>query len=1584
MGRTRRKKTFWGWLWRIALCIILLPNVLLAALIVLINIPAIQQKAKDKAAGYLSDLTGMDISIGHIGIKPPLELRIDDILAKRESQDTLLSVHELLLIPDMTILRRGDIGIEAFRLRDVWVNTDTLIGSVRISGDIGELYLASDSCQFSKDTIYSRLSLVHLVNTDLRIDIKDSIEKDTTSTILPEMRFDVSLLMLNNVRTALPSYSVDAHIGTAEIKGSACVSDRRYEVSGLTIRDSQADVSGESIAIKDLTANAVIDSSAIVVPTLRLDASESLLGISAQLATRTDIDLGTLDINTTTTAIVNDAYVSVEGNYGISAQEYDAVINIDGLRPADFVSLDKECEVSGKIRAMGKGIDPFSKKTDISIDGILGKCNYDAVSIEPGTRLTARLRDRIIAGSIKTAVQYFDNALGIEVDGASDFRLTQWDTSRPDFSIYAGIDRLFLRSGSDTIRATDIIVDATTKSDSTAAAISGPDMSATMVASTHLLELPEKLSTLASVLALQFDSVQFDIDTLNSCYPDMSLAMSIGPDSPFKDVIGRYGIDFDEANAIIGTSDEQGIRADLRLGGLRKDTLSIAETNLRVWQDREIIRCDADAVCEAQHGLPAFTTSLNATLGENESEAHIRVHSDVTEGVPGVADIRGDATLTSDLRLDKTILTADGTLDIRDLNYGDYKFGDRQILMALEPMDLMAPELSATAEIRELPLRLVSQFIDTQDISIEGTAGASMYAQGTLDNIGFGGEILPRNVRMQYLPYGIDLSLGNDTIVLDNDILEFNDFRIYGVEGTMALLNGSIDLDGMRMALNLEGKGFKPSLFEKNDSVPFYGNLAADISAKVSGGMDDYSVFSIINVLPSTDMTYMIDQKNSARASAEGELTLSMGTGKEIDMTGRLTVTDGEVRYSLPYYPLRPFQINKGSYVEFNGDIRKPFLNITATQPAKATVKSDDNRSRNVDFIVGLKVSDTIDNLALDFMIEAPQDNIIQNELASFSQEERSRIAAALLATGMYVSENNEAVASTSYALTSILQSRLNAMTTNNVGNIVDVDLGIGENTRNNGMTGTDYSLRLSKSFFADRLKVTVGGRVSDNKEINKSSGVGSFIDDISLQWLMREGGRTYLSLFHKNDYENVIDGELQKDGIGVLTSKRWNQQTGDVSHALDFTFEGNASLRSNSQIGPDIVATVSRDNMFGTDATLSARIRGAYYLNPGYNVGKRYEADTYNIGGDVSLTFPHLLIPWTSRETYPTNTSFSIGFMHENIAHGYRINKITANVSYQFKSSRYVSHTYSPFSLSLVSTSDYDLSYLEKASEKVLLRTLLSDEYIPAMLYSLTYDNSSDRSRRISTRFNAAIKESGNIISCVQAIFGRSLDEQGKRFIFNNYYQFVKANLELRNLYRLTERTSLATRFLAGAIYSYGNTPHYAPTSEMFYSGGVNSIRAFAPRTLGSGDFHFTDPDKEFYLYHGGDIRLEANAEYRFPLFKYFEGAVFLDAGNVWDFQSIADTEGFEEYRDQIREYRIESGMAPDFEGKLILGNLLRQTALGTGLGVRFVYQTLVLRFDLGVALHAPYDTGKSGYLNIPSIWKDGLRFNFAIGYPF
>ena len=160
-----------------------------------------------------------------------------------------------------------------------------------------------------------------------------------------------------------------------------------------------------------------------------------------------------------------------------------------------------------------------------------------------------------------------------------------------------------------------------------------------------------------------------------------------------------------------------------------------------------------------------------------------------------------------------------------------------------------------------------------------------------------------------------------------------------------------------------------------------------------------------------------------------------------------------------------------------------------------------------------------------------------------------------------------------------------------------------------------------------------------------------------------------------------------------------------------------------------------------------------------------------------------------------------------------------------------------------------------------------------------------------------------------------------------------------------------IASRIAGGVIWSYGNATT-APYTEQFYIGGANSIRAYSARSIGPGGY---PPDKEkkySYINHVGDIRMEENVEYSFRI---------LDAGNVWLMRKDKDR--------------------PD--GQLTLKNFPKQVALGTGAGLRYDLDFLVFRFDWGVALHDPYDTGKKGYYNIPK-FKDGMAWHFAIGYPF
>ena len=150
------------------------------------------------------------------------------------------------------------------------------------------------------------------------------------------------------------------------------------------------------------------------------------------------------------------------------------------------------------------------------------------------------------------------------------------------------------------------------------------------------------------------------------------------------------------------------------------------------------------------------------------------------------------------------------------------------------------------------------------------------------------------------------------------------------------------------------------------------------------------------------------------------------------------------------------------------------------------------------------------------------------------------------------------------------------------------------------------------------------------------------------------------------------------------------------------------------------------------------------------------------------------------------------------------------------------------------------------------------------------------------------------------------------------------------------------------------------APYIDIFSIGGANSLRAFGVRTIGPGSYH-PENSKYSYIDQVGNLKLEANLEYRFPIVADLHGAVFVDAGNVW----------------QLKPDKARPG------ANITAGSFGRQIALGTGFGLRYDLEFLVVRFDVGVGIHAPYDTGKRGYYNMPKFW-DSLGYHIAVGYPF
>lgn len=412
----------------------------------------------------------------------------------------------------------------------------------------------------------------------------------------------------------------------------------------------------------------------------------------------------------------------------------------------------------------------------------------------------------------------------------------------------------------------------------------------------------------------------------------------------------------------------------------------------------------------------------------------------------------------------------------------------------------------------------------------------------------------------------------------------------------------------------------------------------------------------------------------------------------------------------------------------------------------------------------------------------------------------------------------------------------------------------------------------------------------------------------------------------------------------------------------MSLEFDFNFTQRSNGQIGPDAALTFSKLNAFRNGETLAISLFGSYYWQTRNRSKENINnIDTYEWGTDFSLSYPWLAMPGflKRRFLYPTSTRFGFQFKRANIAGACRLNNLSFAVDYNFQTSKYHKHMFTPLGVELIDLRSYDFSKFDSNYLPYFQILLLSSDLLPTMRYAYTYDNSIDKQRVVSTNFTATVKESANILNSIYALCGQGYNTVGKQLLGAAYNQFVKLEFELRNHFRVTSKSSVATRLFAGGIRSYGNAD-LEPVSEWYYIGGANSVRAFAPRSIGPGGHVYRSEDS--YLMRSGNCRFEANAEYRFPVFGNLNGALFVDAGNVWNLYS-SDPEDISALRAKT---------------------FFRQLALGTGFGFRYDMEFLVLRLDFGIALHAPYDTGKRGYYNIPRFFKDGTTINFAVGYPF
>lgn len=401
-------------------------------------------------------------------------------------------------------------------------------------------------------------------------------------------------------------------------------------------------------------------------------------------------------------------------------------------------------------------------------------------------------------------------------------------------------------------------------------------------------------------------------------------------------------------------------------------------------------------------------------------------------------------------------------------------------------------------------------------------------------------------------------------------------------------------------------------------------------------------------------------------------------------------------------------------------------------------------------------------------------------------------------------------------------------------------------------------------------------------------------------------------------------------------------------------SIEANVSSKSNSYLGPGLTVSVTNRNVFGGGEQLRVGLTGSYEWQTGRN--RSSILNSYEVGINSSLAFPRVLAPRFVRLSRRNLnwTRFTLNANVLNRPHYFNMAQFSASMNYDWQLRKYFSYTFTPLKISYVklmrTTELFDSLMLANPAVALSFR----NQFIPQMGWTMEYDRQMNRDNSINVQ--ASIQEAGNIFWALYEVCGK----KGEKKLFGTpFSQFIKSTAQVVYSRRLRGDHWLVSRLFGGVAHAYGNAKE-VPYSEQFYVGGANSVRAFTVRSLGPGSYHpQTEGGNNFD--ETGTFKFEFNVEYRFPIWGILHGALFLDSGNVWLLK--------------------DDPMRPG--GKLEAKNFFKELAVGTGVGLRFDISMLIIRGDLGIGIHAPYDTGKRGYYNMTS-FKNSLAFHLAIGYPF
>ncbi len=509
-----------------------------------------------------------------------------------------------------------------------------------------------------------------------------------------------------------------------------------------------------------------------------------------------------------------------------------------------------------------------------------------------------------------------------------------------------------------------------------------------------------------------------------------------------------------------------------------------------------------------------------------------------------------------------------------------------------------------------------------------------------------------------------------------------------------------------------------------------------------------------------------------------------------------------------------------------------------------------------------------------------------------------------------------------------------------------------------------DYDLNRPTEQKLDTLQSAGLTIIQENKVIRPSV--------LSRMIRMEEG-----ALYSRSRQEMTIQHLLDL-GVFKFVNVRYEQQKTDKGIQLtpvinltpglmrDVTAEFQINNRNGSYLGLAASGSFTHRNLFKGAEQFQINLSGGIETGLRDTTSQNF-INSIDLNLQMDLYIPKLITPFrinNKPKYYIPRTRINLGNSFQRRTELYYINSSNFRFGYDWKENKRKRHQLNPLSVNLVNLYGETDKFLDLLAENPRLQTSFQDNFIAGLTYTYTYNAQNTPTDKQFLYFRLDAESAGNAISLLNP---PSNGEKNQQVLGVAYAQYARLAVDVRHYWALRGEQRIAARFIGGFGLPYGNSI-FLPYVKQFISGGANSIRAFRLREVGPGSYNGSDGVAQS-IDRTGDIKLEANVEYRFGIFSYLKGAVFLDAGNVW-------------LLDRPEETRKEGIFHAD--------QFVNEIAIGTGLGLRLDFNFFVLRLDAAFPLHNPnLPAGQRWTIDKINPFKlnwrqDNLVWHLAIGYPF